>query len=108
LGRLQSCARQWLLNARQAALPMLLLLLLLVCGAEEVLPELARSIGAGSVYCHGEVTAEDAKVEGAVSKALDKAGTALKVRGQQVCVFYRCWVGSLDFEWSASRTHSTR
>ncbi|WIA32347.1 hypothetical protein OEZ86_003183 [Tetradesmus obliquus] len=46
---------------------------------EEVLPELARSIGAGAVYCHGEVTAEDAKVEGAVSKALDKAGAALKV-----------------------------
>ncbi|KAF6260531.1 DNA photolyase [Scenedesmus sp. NREL 46B-D3] len=46
---------------------------------EDVLPELVRSIGAGSVYCHGEVTAEDAKVEGAVSKALDKAGAALKV-----------------------------
>jgi hypothetical protein len=50
-----------------------------VCAAEEVLPELARSIGAGCVYCHGEVTAEDAKVEGAVRKALDKAGAALKV-----------------------------
>jgi hypothetical protein len=34
------------------------------------------------VYCHGEVTAEDAKVEGAVSKALDKAGAALKVRSK--------------------------
>jgi deoxyribodipyrimidine photolyase len=47
--------------------------------AEEVLPELARTIGAGSVYCHGEVTAEEAQVEGAVAKALDKAGAALKV-----------------------------
>jgi hypothetical protein len=33
--------------------------------------------------CHGEVTAEDAKVEGAVSKALDKAGAALKVGVQK-------------------------
>ena len=60
---------------------MLLVCFVLRCPAEEVLPELARSIGAGSVYCHGEVTAEDATVEGAVSKALDKAGAALKVSG---------------------------
>ena len=27
--------------------------------AEEVLPELARSIGAGAVYCHGKVNVAD-------------------------------------------------
>lgn len=47
--------------------------------SEEVLAELARAVGAGAVYCHGEVTAEDASVEDAVSKALDRAGAALKV-----------------------------
>lgn len=52
--------------------------LLCVC-AEEVLPELSRAVGAGAVYCHGEVTVEEANVEAAVKKALDKSGAALKV-----------------------------
>lgn len=47
--------------------------------AEEVLPQLARSVGAGGVYCHGEVTAEEVKMEAGVARALDKAGAALKV-----------------------------
>lgn len=46
---------------------------------EDVLPQLARAVGAGSVYCHGEVTAEEVKVETGVARALDKAGAALKV-----------------------------
>eukprot|EP00878_Enallax_costatus_P001665 GHUV01001818.1.p1 GENE.GHUV01001818.1~~GHUV01001818.1.p1 ORF type:complete len:492 (+),score=141.61 GHUV01001818.1:197-1672(+) len=46
---------------------------------EVVLPELSRAIGAGAVYCHGEVTAEECAVESDVKKALDKAGAALKV-----------------------------
>jgi hypothetical protein len=50
-----------------------------VC-AEDVLPQLARAVGAGGVYCHGEVTAEEVKVEDTVAAALDKAGAALKVR----------------------------
>lgn len=29
---------------------------------EEVLPELARRVGAGAVYCHGEVTYRDLQV----------------------------------------------
>lgn len=49
--------------------------------AEDVLPKLARAVGAGSVYCHGEVTAEEASVEAGVAGALDKAGAALKVGG---------------------------
>jgi deoxyribodipyrimidine photolyase len=48
--------------------------------AEDVLPQLVRSVGAGSVYCYGEVTAEEVKMESAVARALDKAGAALKVR----------------------------
>jgi hypothetical protein len=56
-----------------------------VCpAAEDVLPQLARSVGAGSVYCYGEVTAEEVKMESAVARALDKAGAALKVR--QRCI----------------------
>lgn len=46
---------------------------------EVVLPELSRAVGAGAVYCHGEVTVEEAGVETAVKKALDKSGAALKV-----------------------------
>lgn len=51
-----------------------------LCAAEDVLPQLSRSVGAGSVYCYGEVTAEEVKMESAVGRALDKAGAALKVR----------------------------
>lgn len=55
-----------------------------VCvSAEDVLPQLARAVGAGGVYCHGEVTAEEVKVEDTVAQALDKAGAALKVRRQR-------------------------
>eukprot|EP00879_Flechtneria_rotunda_P014808 GHRR01015472.1.p1 GENE.GHRR01015472.1~~GHRR01015472.1.p1 ORF type:complete len:290 (+),score=99.16 GHRR01015472.1:195-1064(+) len=51
---------------------------------EEVLPELARAVGAGAVYCQGEVTVEEERVEAAVSKALDKTGAALKVWQQGI------------------------
>jgi len=53
--------------------------LLCLSAPEDVLPQLARAVGAGSVYCHGEVTAEEVKVETGVARALDKAGAALKV-----------------------------
>lgn len=53
--------------------------LLCLLAAEDVLPQLARAVGAASVYCHGEVTAEEVKVEAGVARALDKAGAALKV-----------------------------
>jgi hypothetical protein len=46
---------------------------------EEVLPKLCRAVGASSVYCQGEVTAEEGAVEQAVACALDKRGAALKV-----------------------------
>jgi hypothetical protein len=36
-------------------------------------------VGAAGVYCYGEVTAEEGKVEATVAKALDKAGASLKV-----------------------------
>eukprot|EP00775_Hariotina_reticulata_P004335 gene4335-4588_t len=46
---------------------------------EDILPQLVSAVGAGAVYCHGEVTQEEVGVEAAVSRALDKAGAALKV-----------------------------
>lgn len=52
---------------------------------EEVLPELARQLGAGSVYCHSEVSHEDSQVEAAVRRALDGAGAELRP----------CWGGTL-------------
>lgn len=49
------------------------------CCAEDVLPQLARAVGAGGVYCYGEVTGEEVQMEAAVARALDKAGASLKV-----------------------------
>lgn len=46
---------------------------------EDVLPEIARHVGAGAVYCHGEVTYEEQKLEASVSRALDREGAALKL-----------------------------
>lgn len=48
--------------------------------SEDVLPQLARAVGAGGVYCYGEVTGEEVRMEAAVARALDKAGASLKVR----------------------------
>jgi deoxyribodipyrimidine photo-lyase len=45
--------------------------------AEEVLPRLAAQVGAGAVYCYGEVTREEQRVEGAVAAALDRQGARL-------------------------------
>lgn len=66
-------------HAADSALLLLPLYVAGSCFAEEVLPKIARAVGAGSVYCHGEVTAEETKVEAAVTRALDKAGATLKV-----------------------------
>lgn len=45
-----------------------------------MLPQLARAVGAGGVYCYGEVTGEEVRMEAGVARALDKAGASLKVR----------------------------
>jgi len=45
---------------------------------EQVLPEMARKLGAKKVYTHGEATVEDMRVEQAVKKALGNAGVKLE------------------------------
>ena len=42
-----------------------------------MLPHVAAAVGAGAVYCHGEVTAEEQQVERAVAAALDRQGARL-------------------------------
>ncbi|KAI8466584.1 MAG: DNA photolyase [Monoraphidium minutum] len=46
---------------------------------EEVLPQIAAAVGAARAYCQAEATAEERRVEGAVARALDAQGVALKV-----------------------------
>lgn len=45
---------------------------------EQILPEMARKLGAKKVYTHGEATVEDMRVEQAVKKALGNAGVKLE------------------------------
>jgi deoxyribodipyrimidine photolyase len=53
--------------------------LLVRCGRPEtVLPALARAVGAGAVYAHAEVSAEELAVERDVARALDGLGAHLR------------------------------
>ncbi len=54
---------------------------------EAVLPELAAGVGAGAVYCQGEVTAEEEAVEGRVRAALERRGGGAGLK--------RMWGGTL-------------
>lgn len=45
---------------------------------EELLPELARKIGASAIYCHSEVTYEELKVENSVRKAAEACGVKIE------------------------------
>lgn len=66
---------------------------------EAVLPELAASVGAGAVYCQGEVMAEEEAVEGRVRTALERRGGGAELK--------RMWGGTLfhledlPFRWVA-------
>ncbi len=44
---------------------------------EQVLPQLARELGAGRVYCHGGVAGEELLVEDAVQRRLGRQGAEL-------------------------------
>ncbi|KAG7672012.1 hypothetical protein Ndes2526B_g07033 [Nannochloris sp. 'desiccata'] len=45
---------------------------------EEIVAELARCVGASSVYCHSEVTYEEKQVEKRVTESIKSAGAQLK------------------------------
>ncbi|GIL56691.1 hypothetical protein Vafri_11999 [Volvox africanus] len=76
-------------------------LLVRVGRPEEVVPELAATVGAGAVYCQAEVTEEAMQVEGRVKATLERDGCEL--RAEWGGTLYH--VDDLPFQLSAMPTN---